>query len=151
MIDSSEPGVLGVGEIAQASGDHIPRLSSAETCFTWDSSPNCEEGTGLWLRHDIGEVRSCGPGRDQVCSWYSGTGTPGVNQVDAWGVSVEEVGHVRNISHHIPPNHSTSHGHAMDGGLCFDDPASCTMDNRLLTFHEREHACLPYRLEHSSC
>lgn len=92
----------------------------------------------LALRHNI---------TDLGVTWYTGTATPGGTQVDAWEVWAEELGHVQNVSHHIPPGHEYhSHQHTMSGSSTV---ASVT--KRSVTPHEATHACLPYRRVHASC
>lgn len=126
--------VLGAGQPAQENGsDHIPQMQGAAG---WGDGT-----TGLWLRHDIDEI-TCPSGAD--CSWYTGTGTPGGDQVDAWGVWMEELGHAQNITHHLPPGHSSLHDHTMLG------TTAGTTNKRNITSHEANHACDPYELTHSS-
>lgn len=127
--------VLGTGRPAREDGnDHIPQMQGA--------AGEGDGTTGLWLRHDIGELICQGT---TACSWYTGTGTPGGAQLDAWGVWMEELGHAQNITHHLPPGHSSAHDHTMSGST-----TPGTTDKRNLTSHEADHACDPYELTHSS-
>lgn len=120
MVNSSG-GTLGIGRIAQEdSNHHIPRVLA------------------LWLRHDIGELSCSG----NPCSWYTGTGTPGSRQFDAWSVWQEETGHAQNISHY-----GTSCSNATMSGCT----APGTTGKRSFGNHLREHLCSPYRRVHGFC
>lgn len=107
--------VLGRGLVAREdSNDHIPSVRQ------------------LWLRHDIWELGT---------QWYTGTGIPGGNQIDAWSVWQEELGHAQNVSHY--------------GGSCSITMSGCTSrgDRAKRTFgdHLRNHLCTAYRRVHGSC
>ena len=127
--------LIGKGTPAQEnSSDHIPKAQGAAGAG--------DGTTGLWLRHGIWELNCSG---STACSWYTGTGTPGAAQLDAWGQWMEELGHIQNITHHLPPGHSSSHDHTMSGGT-----TPGTTNKRNITIHEADHACDPYELTHSS-
>ena len=154
--NTNTTGAVGWGEIrAPDSYDHTPGLITS--CTVIEGS--CNTWLGLWIKHDIEETQLCGLSRDQVCSWYSGVGVTPNGTLDAWGVWAEEDGHAQNITHHVPPGHSSSHGHTMDGGACFDvfEPSgflhTCTYEKRGgsgtgLQAHEASHACDGYRNTH---
>lgn len=150
-VNMTLAGAAGFGRILQEDGNnHTPRIEAL--CQFVEDDP-CDIQLGLWLRHDIWENSVCGAAFNQTCSWYTGTGTGGATTVDAWGIWVEEIGHIQNISHHIPPSHSTAHGHAMDGGNCTGTVDDCSRDkrSRALTSHEKTHACEGYRATHNNC
>lgn len=112
---------LGMGQIAKQDGSfHIPQMH------------------GLWLRHDIWE-RTC---NEQPCAWYVGTGTPPRNEIDAWSVWEEELGHAQNMNH----TSQTNCGYTMSG--CTN---AGTIGKRTLTDHLKWHACDPYRRLHNAC
>lgn len=120
MIDDTGT-VLGAGTVVQEdSSDHIPRMED------------------LWLRHDIWNV-SCST---SSCSWYTGTGTPSANELDAWGVWQEETGHVQNMLHWDEGDCTF----VMSGDACEGDTSK-----RNITDHVMWHACDPYRRTHDSC
>jgi hypothetical protein len=114
MVNSSGS-TLGMGRVAQEDANHhIPRM------------------VALWLRHDIGELG---------ISWYTGTGTPGGDQIDAWSQWQSETGHAQNISHY--------------GASCGLTMSECTSTGstlkRGISDHNAFHACDPYRRVHSFC
>lgn len=96
--------------------------------------------TTLALRHNMGDL----PGDP---TWYTGTGTPGSNQQDAWGLWMEAQGHIQMISHHTPPGHEGhSHQHTVSGT---QERGSTT--KRAPVAHEIQHACNPYQRTRLSC
>lgn len=101
----------------------------------------------LWLRHNIQEATGvcnvsgteCKSGR----TWYTGTGTPGANQVYAWGVWAHELGHVQNISHNVVEGHNDK-THGCDHTMSTYSGCAGTALMLPVDGHQIPHACNGY-------
>jgi len=110
----------------------------------------------LWLRQNLETVPCVNRAREQgICTWYTGTGTPGPWQLDAQSVWMEELGHLQNLTHYDshynlpaasgPPGHEThAHEHTMSGVTVPGE-----IDKRTLLVEDRQRACEMYPRAHN--